>query len=217
MKINSNEIKGIIFDLDGTLFDSCDMWHQIDVEFFKKRNLEFPSDYSEAIAHLGLKKAASYTKNRFNLIETEEELIKEWNDGAIYQYTHNVLLKPFVKKFLDKVKNEGIKLSVATANSSEYYMPCLKRNAILDYFDIIHDVSKTKEGKDNPEIYMYIANEFGFKPSEMVVFEDIPMALSTAKKAGFNTVAVDDVSEAKYINEKKKLSDIFIKSFEELL
>lgn len=36
MKINDKEIDGIIFDLDGTLFDSCSMWHQIDIDFLKK-------------------------------------------------------------------------------------------------------------------------------------------------------------------------------------
>ena len=76
MKINDKEIDGIIFDLDGTLFDSCSMWHQIDIDFFKKRGMIIPNDYAEAIAHLGLKKAASYTKCRFNFPETVEEIIK---------------------------------------------------------------------------------------------------------------------------------------------
>ena len=72
MKINDKEIDGIIFDLDGTLFDSCSMWHQIDIDFFKKRGMIIPNDYAEAIAHLGLKKAASYTKCRFNFPEQVE-------------------------------------------------------------------------------------------------------------------------------------------------
>ena len=42
MKINDKEIDGIIFDLDGTLFDSCSMWHQIDIDFFKKRGMIIP-------------------------------------------------------------------------------------------------------------------------------------------------------------------------------
>ncbi len=62
MKINNQDIKGVIFDLDGTLLDSCGIWHDIDVEFFKMHNLELPSDYSKEIAHLGLKNAAQYTK-----------------------------------------------------------------------------------------------------------------------------------------------------------
>ena len=67
MKIGNKEIKGVIFDIDGTLIDSCDIWGEVDIRFFSKRNLEMPSDYQEAIGHIGLEKAAEYTINRFNL------------------------------------------------------------------------------------------------------------------------------------------------------
>ena len=52
MKINNNEIKMIIFDLDGTLLDSLKIWKDVDINFFAKRNLEMPSDYGQKIAHI---------------------------------------------------------------------------------------------------------------------------------------------------------------------
>ena len=217
MKINGKEIKGIIFDLDGTLFDSCQMWHQIDLDFFKNHGKELPLDYSAAIAHLGLTKAAAYTKNRFNLPESEEEIIKEWNEAAIYQYTHNVELKPFAKEYLDFLKKNDIKLGIATANSSEYYMPCLKRNGIAYLFDYICDVSSFKGSKESPEIYLFTANKLGVSIDECAVFEDIIQALKTAHNAGFYTVAVDDETQKKDIEQKKQNSDLFIKSYKELL
>lgn len=217
MKIKEYEIKGIIFDLDGTLFDSCGLWHQIDVDFFKKRGMELPNDYAKSIAHLGLTKAATYTKTRFNLPESEAEIISEWNAAAINMYTNHVNLKPYVKEYLDYLRQKGIKLAIATANSADYYMPCLIRNGIEHYFDTIWDVSKFKGSKESPEIYIKAANELGVKAYECAVFEDIPTALKTAKNAGFVTVAVDDESEQDLILEKKQNSHIFIRSFNELL
>ena len=38
------KIKGVIFDLDGTLLSSTDVWRKIDVEFLGKRGLEVPED-----------------------------------------------------------------------------------------------------------------------------------------------------------------------------
>ena len=217
MKINNKKIKGVIFDLDGTLFDSCGLWHEVDANFFKRRGLELPSDYAKNIAHLGLKKASSYTKNRFNLSETEEEIIKEWNDAAIEMYTNHVNLKPYAKEYLEYLRCNNIKLAIATANSSEYYMPCLIRNKIEHYFDTIWDVSKFNGSKESPEIYIKAAQELGINIEECAVFEDNPTALKTAKNAGFVVVAVDDISERDCIEEKKANSHMFINSFAELL
>lgn len=47
------QYKGAIFDLDGTLLDSMRVWDDIDVAFLKKRGLEVPPDYQEAITPLG--------------------------------------------------------------------------------------------------------------------------------------------------------------------
>lgn len=217
MKINDKEIDGIIFDLDGTLFDSCSMWHQIDIDFFKKRGMIIPNDYAEAIAHLGLKKAASYTKCCFNFPETVEEIIKEWNDAAIYQYTNNVVLKPYAYEYLEYLKKNGVKLGIATANSSEYYMPCLKKNKIDHFFDYICDVSGFKGSKESPDIYLFTASKLGVSIEKCAVFEDIVQAIKTAHNAGFYTVAVDDETQKSYIEAKKQNSDLFIKSYKELL
>ena len=88
------KIKGIIFDLDGTILDSCSIWGDVDKEFFNKRGLEVPDDYGEAIGHIGLDKAADYTIERFNLKEKKEDIIKEWKSGVLDHYAHNVKLKP---------------------------------------------------------------------------------------------------------------------------
>lgn len=217
MIIDNKEIKGIIFDLDGTLFDSCKVWKKIDIEFFKMMSLELPADYSKEIAHLGLSKAANYTKNRFNLSLSEEEIVAIWDKLAIFEYTNNIKLKPYAYDLLKKCKDEGLTLAVATANSDKYYMPCLKKNGILSFFDHIYDLSKTKEGKNSPEIYLRVAKEMNLNPSEIAVFEDIPTALKAASGAGFVTVAVDDDTEVEYIEEKKTISNLFIESFEELI
>jgi HAD superfamily hydrolase (TIGR01509 family) len=212
-----NNIKGIIFDLDGTLFDSCGMWHKIDVDFFKKRNMDIPKDYNKKIAPLGLAKAAEFTKSEYGIKEPIEEIIKEWHDMAVYEYTCNVNIKPFVKEYLELCKNKGLKLAIATANDEEFYMPALKRNRIVQYFDFICDVNEFKGTKNTPDIYLHVANSLNLSPCDMAVFEDIPRAIKSAKEGGFFVVAVDDAHEVDLVDEKKKLADRFIYSFEELL
>ena len=70
------QYKGAIFDLDGTLLDSMRVWDDIDIAFLKKRGLEVPPDYQEAITPLGFLEAARYTIRRFGFpYESSKECV----------------------------------------------------------------------------------------------------------------------------------------------
>ena len=62
------QYKGAIFDLDGTLLDSMRVWDDIDVAFLKKRGLEVPPDYQEAIWRLPATRSdgSAFRKRRKN-------------------------------------------------------------------------------------------------------------------------------------------------------
>ena len=216
MKINNFEIKGIIFDIDGTLIDSCSIWGEVDIRFFSKRNMEMPKDYQEAIGHIGLDKAAEYTIKRFNLNEKKEDIIKEWKNGVLELYANEVVLKPHVKEFLMLLKEHNIPFCAATANDEDCYKKCLERNGIYDLFDFILEVNHFKDGKDKPTIYIEAAKKLGVDISNCMVFEDLLMALNTASKAGFITCAVYERT-CKEEKGKLEIANFYIKDYQELI
>lgn len=216
MKIKNREIKLIIFDLDGTLLDSGAIWKDVDKKFFKKRNIQMPEDYGKTIAHMGFDNASKYTKERFNLEESPEEIIKEWENEVIYGYQNEIKLKDHAKEFIKLCKSKGCILTIATANQENCYLPCLKRNDIFDYFTKILDVKNYKDGKKSPQIYLDIANSFSLKPEEILVMEDISTALKSAKEGGFITCAVYEKTSDEE-NLKKTIADMYIESFSDII
>ena len=61
--------KCAVFDLDGTVLDSTDVWYQIDKEFFEARGLVIPPDYAKTISPMGFERAAVFNIVRFSFSE----------------------------------------------------------------------------------------------------------------------------------------------------
>ena len=216
-KINDRIIKVAIFDLDGTLLDSLGVWYDIDIKFLSKRNLEVPSDYAKNISGLSFKQVAEYTVKYFNLKENVEDVMKEWFEMAVEEYSTNVLLKPYAKDYLRYVKDEGVRLCVATNLPASLSVPALKNNDVMDFFDAIYQPEDVGKSKNHPDLFLYCAKELNTNPESCIVFEDIPSNIQGAKKANMLTCGVYDSYSLYYQEDLKKLSDIYITSYKELL
>ena len=210
-------IKAVIFDLDGTLIDSMWVWEKIDVEYLKKRGLSLPEDLREKISHLSFEETAKYFKLRFNLFDSIDEIIAEWNSMAIDEYSHNVFLKPGAKKFLELLKKNNIKIGLATSNSKLLLEIALKNNSIYHFFDTIVTTNEVSRGKDFADVYLLAAERLGVSPENSLVFEDIFPAVLSAKAAGMRVVGVYDNAALYETNKIINVADRFIIKYDELL
>ena len=202
--------------MDGTLIDSTGLWHEIDKRFFAKRNMDLPKDYAQKIVHLGLKQAAIFTKKEYGVKESPDEIIQEWRHMAIDFYVNEVQLKEGALDLLKLFKENGLKLSIATANDAELYMPCIDRLGIVDYFDFIDDVNTSQKGKEDGKIYLDLVEKMHSKPENTLVLEDMPTCIKTAFDNGFITIAVYDEASKNYDDQKRKHSHLFVNSLKEL-
>ena len=88
------------FDLDGTLLDSNGIWLDIDIEFLGRRGISpVPEDYTDYVTHHSAPDAARYTRERFSLPETPEEIMEGWMSMARSAYAHTLPLSPACPPF----------------------------------------------------------------------------------------------------------------------
>ena len=211
------DIKGAIFDLDGTLVDSMWVWSQIDVEYLESKGYPMPENLRNEISHLSFSQTAVYFKKKFNLADSIETILQDWHNMAYNHYANNVKLKLGVTDFLNKLKSLKIKIALATSNSIPLLEACLKNNGIYECFDSITTTDEVNNGKDCPDVYLLAANKLGINPKACLVFEDILPAVKGAKLANMKVIAVKDNECLNSKEDLLKYADIYIDSFAELL
>ncbi|WPC41828.1 HAD family phosphatase [Clostridium sp. JS66] len=209
-------IKGAIFDMDGTLIDSMWVWSKIDEEYLAKRNLTVPKNLKQDIEHMSFSEVACYFQKKFNISDSIEEIQKEWNDMALYHYSHDVTLKPGAREFLSLLKSKNVKMALATSNCNLLIEAALKKNNIYNFFDCITTTDEVQRGKDFPDVYLLAAQKLNLKPDQCVVFEDILPAVKGAKSAGMKVVGVHDLYSEYQKKDIINLADIYISRYDEL-
>ena len=210
---NTLIFKGAIFDLDGTILDSMDVWERIDIEFLLKRGFAIPQDYIVKISSMSFLEAAVYTAKLFDLKESIEDIIAEWNSMARDEYSYRVGLKPYVLEYLQKLKASGIKLGIATGLPKVLYEPVLKNNAIHDFFDVITSTDEVKCAKTSPEVFLLAVQKLGLEPQECIVFEDILAAVKSAKEAGLIVYGVHDKYSESFREDIETVADGYLMNF----
>ena len=128
---------------------------------------------------------AVYTKEKYNIKESVEEIMNEWNSQALREYKENVVLKPFVKEYLRELKDRGYKIGLATAALHDYYIPVLEREGVLDCFDVFTDTRDDARDKNFPDIYLLCAEKLGSNSANSIVFEDVLKGVKSSVSAGF--------------------------------
>lgn len=211
------EIKAVLFDLDGTLVDSMWMWKDIDIEYLGMRGHKLPGELQKDIEGMSLTETAVYFKNRFHLEDSLEQIKAEWMDMARDKYCHQVPLKPGAREFLRLLKEKGIRTGIASSNGVELVHAVLKAQNADGYLDAVHTCCEVEHGKPSPDIYLLVAKDLGVKPEECLVFEDIPMGLLAGVRAGMKTCGVEDAFSLDQREEKRRLADYYIQDYYDVL
>lgn len=212
-----NNIKAVIFDLDGTLADSMGIWKEIDVRFLRSRGLTMPEDLQRQIEGLSMRETAKYFRRRFWLRDTEEELMKEWNEMAFEAYSSKIQLKPGAYEFLQLLKSRRIVTGIATSNSPELTRAFVASAGLERLLDCVVTANEVKRGKPAPDVYLLAKEKLGVKCEECLVFEDITAGIEAGKAAGMKVCAVYDDYSRDADKEKRELADYYISDYVSLL
>lgn len=207
-------IKGVIFDIDGVLLDSMEIWTDLGARYLESLGIEAEEGLAEVLFSMSMEQGASYLKEHYGLAGTEEEIMESLRGMLRDFYFHEVKAKPGAKNLMDRFSNAGIKMTAATSSPREHVERALERNGLRGSLSRIFTVAETGISKHSPDIYDRAAAYMGTSRSETLVFEDSLYALKTAADAGYRTVGVFDAKGEADQKGMQETAEIYVRSLE---
>ena len=206
-------LQGAIFDMDGTLLDSMHIWDHFGTRFLRDLGVEPDPDTEDRVKVMTVRECARYFRERYQLPQSEQELVDMTHSRVRRFYVQEVLPKPDVEKFLSLLKMEGVWMYVATATDRSLAEDALNHAGLTGYFRGILTCSEAGAGKESPVIFEKCLTRLRCRKEDCVVFEDALHAIQTAKNAGFRVAAVYDPSAEEDQPEIRRLADYYISSY----
>lgn len=205
------DMRFAIFDMDGTLVDSMGFWNRLSDEYLARHGIHGlpPALQEESIALTMLGSAQLFIRE-FGLPGTPEEIAREINGLMEQHYRSDVPLKPGAAALLERMRAAGFRMCVASSTAPELLDICLKRLGVRDYFEFLLSCEEVGAGKNKPDVYLEAARRMGSVPGNTVIFEDILVAASTAKQAGFPLCVIYDANSDVEQERLKSLADCYV-------
>ncbi|MBE6688131.1 MAG: HAD family phosphatase [Ruminococcaceae bacterium] len=205
-----------IFDFDGTLVDSMPHWAERMLDILRMNGVEYPDNVINIITPLGNVGTAEYFRKELGVTMSVEEILEIMAKIVFPDYRDVIGFKQGVEEYLRKMKAQGCSLNILTASPHRSVDACLKRLGMFDIFDNIWSTDDFGMPKSNPDIYRLAIKRIGCNIDDTVFFDDNYVALATASQAGMYTVGVYDSFSERSIEQIRKISNIYINTFDEI-
>ena len=206
-------IKGIVFDVDGTLLDSMHIWGELGKRYLASVGIEAKPGLAKILFPMSLDESSEYLKNEYNLSDSVEQITEDTIKILSDFYRYEAAPKPGALAFVRKMQSRNIPMAIATSGDRRILDTALARLGVTDFFAGILTCSELKTNKRIPTIYLRAAELLGTVPEETAVFEDVLHAIQAAKSAGFITYAIEDEASIQDRDKIKEAADFYLRDF----
>ena len=183
--------RAFIFDMDGTIVDNMAFHTKSWVAFFERHGHAIDADdFFRATAgrqgheimrtYLG----AELTKEDTVLLDAEkEELYREL-------YAPHLETVAGFDQFIEASQEQDVRLAVATAAPPANIVFTLDGLDLRRHFDAVVGAADVARGKPNPDVFLLAAERCGVAPEHCIVFEDAPLGVEAARRAGMRCIVL---------------------------
>jgi HAD superfamily hydrolase (TIGR01509 family) len=183
-------LRGVIFDIDGTLLDSNGAHARSWVETLAEAGYDVPFEVIWPMIGMGGDKLLPAASG----IESESPLGKDLTTRRweIFQERYLPALRPTpgAWELAERLKSHGLKLVVASSAGGDELEQLLEAAGVADLMEARASSSDARESKPDPDIVEAAVRHSGLKPENLVMLGDTPFDVQAAIGAHVNLVAL---------------------------
>lgn len=191
------DIKAIIFDMDGVIFDTEKSYLDIWTRVFHKYGYKLDQNIYISLMGTGRNNVMKVFKEKYGEHLPIIEMYKE-KDKILMDVIKkgDVPIKDGAQELLLYLKRNNFKIALATSARRNRLDVQIEMHDIFRLFDVIVCGDDVKNGKPDPEIFLKAAEKISVNPENCIVIEDSLAGIKAAYKGGMNGFHVQDLKIA---------------------
>jgi HAD superfamily hydrolase (TIGR01509 family) len=184
-------VQGVILDVDGTLVLSNDAHAQAWVDAYAAYGYEVSFDKVRPLIGMGGDQLMPQVTPELNKEEGDGKAISERRkELMINRYGPTVSPTKGARQLIQRMKDEGLKLIIASSATSQELEVLLKSAIVDDLIDQVTSSSDAEASKPAPDIVEAALKKLEMQPSEVLMLGDTPYDIQSANAAGVGVIAV---------------------------
>jgi beta-phosphoglucomutase family hydrolase len=194
--------RAFIFDMDGTIVDNMAFHTQSWVTFFERRGHAIdPDEFFRATA--GRQGHEIMRHYLGQALSAEDTALLGQEKEALYRelYAPHLQTVAGFEQLIEAAQEDDVRLAVATAAPSANIVFTLDGLDLRRHFDTVVGAADVARGKPNPDVFLLAAERCGVDPANCIVFEDAPLGVEAARRAGMRCVVLTTTLPAEAFND----------------
>jgi HAD superfamily hydrolase (TIGR01509 family) len=182
-------IDAVVFDLDGVIIDSEELWDEVREGFARERGGRWSAQAQADMMGMSSTEWSRYLHEVVGVAEPPEEINREVVERMLARYSEHL---PLIDGAVDAVKRLAAHwpLGVASSSNRQLIDRVLEVSDLAPYFKATVSSEEVERGKPAPDVYLEAARRLGLEAARSAAIEDSASGIRSAHAAGMHVVAI---------------------------